>query len=58
MNNDAAREWYWIATAQFGLSNAPNGWVEEDDPIDIDPLLAEEREAYARHIYSTLRGGL
>ena len=33
MNNDAAREWYRIATAQFGMSNAPHGYVAEDDPI-------------------------
>ena len=68
MNNEAAREFYRIVTA-YTASLAPNGWVEEDDPIymvpegyevgppaiDIDPLLSE---AMALHIYGTLRGGL
>ena len=54
MNNEAAREWYRIITST-SASLAPNGWVEEDDPvyllpegyevgppaIDFDPLLAE-----------------
>ena len=71
MNTEAAREWYRIITT-YTASLAPNGWVEEDDPvyllpegyevgppaIDIDPLLAEAKAAHARHIYGTLRGGL
>ena len=32
MNNEAAREWYRIIST-YTASLAPNGWVEEDDPI-------------------------
>jgi len=58
MNTEAAREWYRIITT-YTAALAPNGWVEEDDPIymavdgyevgppaiDIDPLIKEAKGA-------------
>ena len=36
MNTEAAREWYRIITT-YTAALAPNGWVEEDDPVYLLP---------------------